>query len=284
MLSAFATMLGATNCNRETRMRLDLSAMMLTASFQIVGCTSNPGLGDVPYPAFMQVDERKETSIATMPGVRVVPLLGDAEESNFGSLIDIPPGWTGTIGGTSDTFVELFVLSGELLLSEINLESGGYAYLPAGNLDYGLRTSAGATVLYFHDESDSKAFPRPPIINERTYDWHYAIDGVSVVLLRHDTGNGSRTWLRKITQGTSEPWESSSATREGYLISGEYTTSECVAGKAVTGRYRPGGYFRRPPGALSGGPQANAVSESVWFFREGPNAGIEYHEKCTPAD
>ena len=265
-------------------MRLNMSVVLLTALFQLVGCASSLRSGDIPYPAFMNIDGKPEASFPTMPGVRNVIFLSDREGDNFGSRIDIPPGWAGPVGGVSDASIELFVLSGELMLSEFNLDTNGYAYLPAGSQEYNLWTAAGAAVLYFHDETDPNAHFRTPIINERAYDWHYAIDGVSVILLRHAAGLGSRTWLRRITPGTSEPWELSSAVREGYLVSGEYTTSECIAGKVVSGSYRPGGYFQRPSGVLSGGPEASAVPEAVWFFREGPNAGIEYHDECTPTD
>ena len=265
-------------------MKLNLTAVILACMFHITGCASSPKPGAIPYPAFIQADELQETFMASMPGVRAIPFFGDVETNTFGSHIDIPPGWTGTTGGAPGKSVEIFVLAGKLRLSDFNLETGGYAYLPAGDREYRLHTSAGARVLYFLDALDPKAFIRSPIIMERTYDWHYAIDGVHVILLRMDTGNSSRSWLRMVTHGASEPWESSSALREGYLVSGEYTTSECVAGKAVTGTYRPSGYFRRPSGALSGGPKASAISESVWFFREGANAGIDYHDECPPAD
>jgi len=265
-------------------MRLKLTAIILAGVSQIVGCASSQKPGDIPYPAFIQVDELQDTSVATMPGVRATPFSGNVRTNTFGSQIDIPPGWSGTTGVAPDKSVEIFVLAGKLRLSGYSLDTGGYAYLPAGKQDYRLRTSAGAQVIYFLDEPDPKAFIRSPIIKESTYDWHYAIDGVHVILLRHDGGNGSRSWLRKVTVGASEPWESSSADREGYLVSGDYTTSECVAGKAVTGTYRPGGYFRRPASALSGGPEANAISESVWFFREGANASVSYRDECPPAD
>ena len=265
-------------------MRLKLTAVILAGVFQIAGCASSQKPSDVPYPAFIQVDELQDTSMATMPGVHATVFLGDVRTNTLGSHIDIPPGWSGTTGVAPGKSVEIFVLAGKLRLSGFNLETGGYAYLPAGNMDYRLETSAGARVLYFLDESDPKAYIRSPIIMERTYDWHIAIDGVDVILLRMDVGNSSRSWLRRIQPGAKEPWESSSAVREGYLISGQYTTSECVAGNAVTGTYRPGGYFRRPSGALSGGPEASAISESVWFFREGSNASISYHDECPPAD
>ena len=78
----------------------------------------------------------------------------------------------------------------------------------------------------------------------------------------------------RISPGATIPWQTSSVIREGYLASGEYQHSECVAGEIRTWTYLPGGYFLRPPGAINGGPEAKAITESVWVLRE-RSAGAE---------
>lgn len=244
-------------------------------------CANGPR--SVPYPAFVESDKQQVTFLAALPGVRAKPLSSDIRSNALASVVEIPARWTGTTGGAPGMTAEIFVLAGELRLSEFRLGPGGYAYLPSGGLGFRLASDSGARILYFLDAPQSDALIRSPIILENNNDWHAAVDGVDVIMLRVDSGNGSRTWLRRIQPATDEPWESSSATREGFLVSGEYTTSECVAGDAITASYRPGGYFRRPAGAVSGGPESAAAGEVIWFFREGPGAAISYHERCAAA-
>ncbi len=77
----------------------------------------------------------------------------------------------------------------------------------------------------------------------------------------------SMTWLLRIETDASSAWESSSAAREGYLVSGAYQHSECVLGTVHTSQYLPGGYYFRPVGIVNGGPLAVATTESTWLLR-----------------
>ena len=266
------------------RMKQTLIALSLPLIALIAGCASGPGRSDIPYPAFVQTDDLEDTFLAALPGVRAKPYTSDIRTGTLSGRVDMPADWTGTTGGAPGKSVEIFVLAGTLWLGEFKLGPTGYAYVPPGSLGFRLRSDTGARILYFLDEPDSRAFIRSPIIIERSYDWQHASDGIDVIMLRMDTGNNSRTWLRRARAGANERWESSAATREGYLVSGEYTSSECVLGKPVTGTYEQGGYFRRPAGALSGGPAAQAVDEAVWFFREGRDAEVTYHDVCSLTD
>lgn len=82
-----------------------------------------------------------------------------------------------------------------------------------------------------------------------------------------DPGSGERTWLVRYEPDAEIPWQSSSAMLEGYLVSGQFQDSECVAGEPYTDIYLPGGYFSRPVDAVHGGPAAAAIQESTWFLR-----------------
>lgn len=263
-------------------MRRQCSLTFFALAFLIAGCATSGKIEEIPYPAFVQADELQDTFLAALPGVRAKPFSAHIRTGAFSGRIDIPPDWSGTTGAAPGKAVEIYVISGTLWLSEFKLQATGYAYVPPGSLGFRLRSDSGAQILYFLDEPDPRAFIRTPIIMEKTYDWHYATDGVSVITLRTDTGNGSRSYLRRTMPGTDESWESTSAMREGYLVSGEHTMSECLAGEAVTSTYEAGGYFRRPAGAISGGPEAIAVTEAIWFFREGPGAAVVYHDGCPP--
>ena len=104
-------------------------------------------------------------------------------------------------------------------------------------------------------------------------DWQPVAPGYWERELRNDPGSGARTWLMRMDPGASAPWQSSTNTLEGYLVSGAVTSSECVAGKPVTADYVPGGYFMRPPGAVHGGPAESTASGATWLLRiPGPAA------------
>ena len=103
---------------------------------------------------------------------------------------------------------------------------------------------------------------------------------VSTKELRKDPGNGARTWLLRVAPGAVLGWQSSSVVREGYLVEGDYMHSECVAGEVVTGQYLAGGYFYRTGGAVNGGPESGATTESTWLLREATGGEISDHDGC----
>ncbi len=220
--------------------------------------------------------------MASLPGVRAKQYAGDAQSRSTSNRIDLPANWTGTSGASPGKALELFVLEGELALSDVVLGRGGYAYLPSGTLGFNLRTDGGARILYFLNDVDSRAVIRTPLIQEsRLLDWVPRRDGTAVKELRVDPGSGARTWLWRIPPGVSLPWESSSVLREGYLAAGSYRHSECVQGEGHTGEYAPGGYFYRPPHTINGGPEAQALTESVWLLREKTAGVTRTHAACT---
>ena len=108
--------------------------------------------------------------------------------------------------------------------------------------------------------------------------------GITIKELRADPGTGATTWLRRIGVGAAVPWESSSALREGFLVSGSYRHTECVGSEPVTDHYAAGGYFYRPPNTINGGPMAGADIEAVWLLRETAKAIHETVGGCTSPD
>ncbi len=231
-------------------------------------CASGPP--KLPYPAFLQVDELEDVFMASLPGIRAKQLAGDPQTRRTSNRIDLPRDWSGTSGGTPGRSMEIFVLQGKLTIADIELGSGGYAFLPAGSLGFNLRSAAGARLLYFLNDVDPESIIRSPIIiDSGLLPWTGSGNaGVSAKELRNDPGNGATTWLLKVVPGVSLPWQTSSADREGYLVSGAYQHSECVQGETHTWQYTPGGYFFRPAGTINGGPESLATAESVWLLRE----------------
>ena len=234
----------------------------------VAGCASNSP-PKLPYPAFIQAGELPDTFLAAMPGVRAKPLAGDFRTRTSSNLISLPPDWKGTTGGSPGKSVELFVVAGELKLSEFVLKQGGYAYVPPGSFGFSLETEMGAEILYFQDDVDASSVIRSPLImNSELLDWDPVSVGRHTKELRSDPGSGSRSWLLRIEPGATVAWTSSSVVREGFMLSGEYQDSECFNGESQTWQYLPGGYFLRPPETYSGGPEAVAMLESTWFLRE----------------
>ncbi len=232
------------------------------------GCASGPP--PVPYPAFVQSEELPDIFMASLPGVRAKQFAGDPATRQTSNRVDLPQAWKGTTGGSPGKSLEIFVLAGDLQVGDIKLGYGGYAHVPPGSFGFNLQTENGARILYFLDDVDPLALIRAPIIlDTRLVEWQSTdTEGVMVKDLRSEPGNGARTWLMKVTPDAQLPWQSSSVTREGYLADGQFQESECVAGEPLTGIYLPGGYFYRPPNAFHGGPDAMAITESIWVLRE----------------
>ncbi len=250
----------------------------------IAACASGPP--ELPYPAFIQADDLPDIFMASLPGIRAKQFIGDAQLRTTSNRIDVPRGWTGTSGGSPGKSLEIFVLDGNLAIADIVLGRGGYAYLPAGSLGFNLRSLGGARMLYFIDNVDTSAVIRAPIIiDSGILDWQAGeIAGLGTKELRADPGSGARTWLLRIQPGATLPWEVSSTHREGYLVGGDYKHSECVDGKARTGRYTRGGYFYRPPDTINGGPDSAATTESFWLLREVTATETSIVPACVASD
>ena len=262
-----------------------LRGLTFLVTTSVIGaCASGPP--DIPYPAFVSIDELPEMFIAGLPGVRAKPLVGATGDTTGGGYrIDLPSSWQGTSGASPDKSLEIFVIEGELSVADIKLKRGGYAYLPPGTLGFKLKSPTGARVLYFLDDLDPTAVIKTPLILESgLLEWQETGNkGLSTKELRADPGTGARTWLLRIEPGAEIPWESSTSVREGYFIIGTYTHTECVAGEPATDVYGPGGYVYRPAHSINGGPEAAASSTSVWFFRELTESSITRHGKCEVA-
>ena len=244
------------------------ACLIVLVGLMLSACASGPP--QLPYPAFVQVDELPDIFMASLPGIRAKQLAGDPQTRRTSNPIDLPAEWAGTSGGTPGRSLEIFVLQGSLTLADIELRRGGYAFLPAGSLGFNLRSPAGARILYFLNDVDPESVIRSPIIIDAgLLQWQpTTVNGVWTKELRRDPGNGATTWLHRIEASASQPWETSSVRREGYLLEGSYQHSECVAGEVHTAEYLPGGYFYRPGDTINGGPEAAALSESTWLFRE----------------
>ena len=270
----------ATNCNTW------LTAVCLVLLSNLAGCAAS--VPQTPYPAFIQVEELPDIFIAGLPGVRAKQLAGNPKTRRSSNRILLPADWQFTTGASPGKSVEIFVLTGEIGLGDLALGPGGYAYIPSGSTGLQMKTSRGASLLYFLDDTDPSAVIQTPLIlNSDLVGWMPLSEspndiGLSVKELRADPGNGARTWLMKIDPFASQSWQQSLTSREGYLVAGSYRGSECVHGEAVSGDYGPGGYFHRPPGVVYGGPDTASTDGAIWFLRAPAKESLQTLSGCMP--
>ena len=247
------------------------------------GCASGPP--KLPYPAFIQVDLLEDVFIASLPGVRAKQLAGDPQTRRTSNRVNLPADWKGTTGAVPGRSMEIFVIAGELDVADVRLPAGGYAYFPAGSLGFNLAAKEGAQILYFVNDADPESVIRSPIIIDTALlDWiETSMPGVQTRELRRDPGDGSKTWLMRVATGANLPWMTSTAVREGYLVSGNQQYSECINGEVNTWMYSTGGYFLRPANTIHGGPDALAYTDSVWLLRESQRGETAVWPACMTA-
>ena len=250
------------------------TGILISLVVALVSCASQP---TTPYPAFVSVPEIPDSFVASLPGVRAKQLAGNSETRQSSQLLTLPQDWSFTTGGFPDKSVEIYVIVGSIRLGGIDMAAGGYAYLPSGTAGLEMTTDGGANILYFLDDRSSKSVIQTPlIVNRDLMSWTSSdsIDGfgLSEKVLREDPGSGAKTWLLRVDPGADIPYQSATVSEEGFLLEGSYRHAECVAGEAIAGDYQVGGYFRRPAGAVNGGPQSAALQPSVWYLRR-PAAG-----------
>ena len=264
------------------------ACLSLVAVLSIGACASGPP--DVPYPAFIQADDLPDAFVAALPGARVKQFGGDSRSVRSSNRLLLPADWDFGTGAAPDKSLEIFVLAGEIELAGFSLRPGGYAWLPAGYTGATLRSRSGAELLYFLSDAEERSAIQVPLITSvessrwRPLSEDAAEFGLSVMELRSDPGSGAKTWLLKIDPVATQGWESYSAEVEGYLVSGNYKHSECIAGQSRTGSYLPGGYFFRPAGAINAGPEARSLETSIWFLRTPGNGAKQAVAACSSAN
>jgi quercetin dioxygenase-like cupin family protein len=263
------------------------SVRFLWPILAIAGCATNTP--QLPYPAFVQADELPDIFMAGLPGIRAKQFVGNSQTGGSSSRLTLPADWKGSTGASPGKSVELYVISGEIMLGSMSLDSGGYAYIPPGFTGSNISSKFGAVLLYFLDDPDTAAVIRTPLIlDSDLVDWRPVSEnpedfGFLTKELRLDPGSGAQTRLLRIEPGARQGWNQSTASEEGYLLTGNYRHSECIAGEVVTQEYTRGGYYRRPAGVVHGGPAAAALTTAVWYLREPANAALASVPACVAA-
>ena len=227
-------------------------------------------------------------------------------------LVKLPPGWKQAPGYHSSD-LELFVVEGGISIGGKPMGRYAYAYYPAGHA-HSFATEKGATVLEFWggapdyvQSATSKAGAKTGAIDGLAYS-DIPTTGpaslpkfrdepvmknspVHVKVLRQDAASGETTWIETIPGGTRTMrgegklplWASSASWKEGFLIAGDMTMSECLPQGEAAGTYAPDGYFFRPAGVRHGGLSLYSDSFAVWLFRAGKGHWVTYHNTCEPS-
>ncbi|MBT8078963.1 MAG: hypothetical protein KJO31_10330 [Gammaproteobacteria bacterium] len=261
---------------------------ILAATLGLAACSAAPP--QMPYPAFIQAGDLPNVFLAGLPGVDAKQLAGNPRTRRSSNQVILPAEWSFTTSASPGKSVEIYVLQGEIQLGDLMLGPGGYAYLPSGTFGTSMSTDVGAEILYFLDDLDPKAVIQTPLIlSADIIDWAPVSGddedlGLLVKELRKDPGNGSRTWLLSVSPTATRRWARSTVLREGFLVSGSDRLSECLDGEPVTGDYLAGGYFLRPPGAVSGGPESISETGATWLLREARTGRVEYLDACPTSD
>ncbi|MEX2494898.1 MAG: hypothetical protein WD448_02350, partial [Woeseia sp.] len=112
----------------------------------LAGCASGPR--NIPYPAFVQVEEIEDSFNAGLPGTRAKILSGDTRTGRFGALLLLPEQWRWSTGAVPGKSVEIYVLAGEISLGDLLLRPGNYAWLRPGSTGLSVSCANGALLLY----------------------------------------------------------------------------------------------------------------------------------------
>jgi hypothetical protein len=245
--------------------------VLIALSVVLSGCASKAT--QLPYPAFIDVEELPDIFIAGLPGIRAKQLAGNPQTRRSSNRITLPADWQFTTGAAPGLSVEIYVLAGQISLGSFPLETGSYAYIPPGSTGMQMSTRDGAVLLYFLDDAvEESVIQTPLIMNSELLEWipvSNSVEDIGLLVkeLRADPGSGAKTWLLKVDPIATQKLRKSSVTNEGYLLSGSYTSNECFLGELYTDTYLPGGYFHRPRNSVYGGAGEAAVETAIWFMR-----------------
>src|SRR5690606_35727384 len=141
------------------------SALILLSALLLAGCANAPR--NLPYPAFIQTEELDGTFHGGLPGTRAKCLGGDPSTGRFSALLLLPEQWRWNTGAAPGKSVEIFVLAGEVMLGDLALRPGNYAWLPPGSTGLSMSSLGGAQLLYFLNDAAPDAVIQTPLFMSR---------------------------------------------------------------------------------------------------------------------
>jgi hypothetical protein len=206
-------------------------------------------------------------------GLRAASLSRDADTGAETLIVEACAFWRWADAVAWPHDVEIYVLSGLLIVDGRELRAGGHAYWPVGTTCRGCSSPEGARFLWMAGDdaapaadgtrgltlTDTTAMPWAPSPAFEGRSSEDAGPGLGVRFLREDAGTGAYTLMTRHAPGWSDPrLESHDTWEELVLVEGDYLMGETGAVDAGTYIFRPGS---RPHG-----PQATRGG-AVWFCR-----------------
>lgn len=240
--------------------------------------------------ALRQADEQPLTALGTFGGAPA-RMLAEHSAAQQVAVLELPAGWAWQPPAERAHTWELFVLEGELVWEASSLARHDYAHLPSRAPAVPLRAVAATRALLFLDPprpSDGEAGRviihdesawRPGVVSERDTGIRLPLE-VRDLLWVEDTGQ--RTWLLRAGADLVLPWERHETVEEGFVVAGDYRLVECLPEGRLAGRYRPGGYFYRPPGIIHGGPDSGSNETVIMLLRTPEALTVEFVTGAEP--
>jgi Domain of unknown function (DUF4437) len=218
---------------------------------------------------------------------RIKRLSTDAETGASSSLIAYSAGWRRRESSHVVADEELYVLSGDLTLSDVTYTEHCYCFLPSGYTRSDSYSERGALVLAFTSAEGKRvdgAAPRGSVDDSRlvrclnmfaepwTGNFHPQFPvGAGRKWLRRDPLTGDDTWiLGTLPLRNGRRPEKHPVVEEMYLISGELIGPQGVM--------RPGAYFWRPPEVWHG-PYGSKTGCLMLFRTVGGPLSTTYTEE-----
>lgn len=235
------------------------------------------------FIGYVHVSRVPWQAFALLPGTRARTLSADRDTVRAAYFVALPAGYSRSAAAIAvDASVDLIVVSGALDFGGQRLGPNDFAFVPTATAVPAMRTAAGAELLLFADPppvgSAAVKLQQASGVTITRFDaraWREAsiarAAGLELALevqtLKQDPATTARTWYVRQAAGGIVPWERHSVVEEGFLIAGEYRLAERLPGRTLIGDYRPGGYFRRPPGIVHSGPRSGTRTGATWLLR-----------------
>lgn len=222
------------------------------------------------------------------------------QDVNTGALVlrvQAPLGWRDERSVRHVSALEIYILSGDLVLGGVVLGEGDFVLIPE-NTVYGAASSVtGAQFLMFFDGPGTiEAIVNVTLANDDSWTivrdaetpWVPALvaqeAGVDLPLevknLKNDPISGARTFLVRSAAGVLVPWETHPVAEEGYLLEGSHRLEECLPTGLQSGVYEVGGYFYRPPELMHMGPGSIYTEPATWLIRTSGKLVDVFHDTC----
>lgn len=210
-------------------------------------------------------------------------------------------GWGSGVVGAFTADLELFVIRGELAVAGERIGQYDYAAVRAGQVISGLRARVPTLVLVMtsapirYDTSAGGMLSQPLVGLVTGAPWAAVPELPGRFVRSLADGPHGRVWLSGARDWENEhgPWHVHPSAEEVFVLEGEFTVTERLAGTdgdaddsygEVTCRCGPGTYTFRLPGRPHGGPGSGSSDLAIAFHRMHGPRSVEWLESEPPEE